>query len=291
MNEGRWGAPLKSVSCMIIENTMGFKTNYITPDIKLSVFEDELFKTEVLFEHHLLIWFISGETKIIQAGTTHVFHAGDIFLIPRNQVVTIINYPKDGRPHKAVAMHLTVEKLREFYSTLPAPANIHPIDKIYSFKNHPLLQSCFSSLLPYFELQEKFPESLAALKITEAITILRTIDPHVDGILNNFETPGKIDLEKFMESHFTFNLPLEKFGYLTGRSLSTFNRDFRKTFRVTPQKWLTRKRLEHAHYQMTEHAKKPVDIYLEVGFEDLSHFSYAFKKQFGYIPTALSRKT
>jgi AraC family transcriptional regulator, exoenzyme S synthesis regulatory protein ExsA len=153
-----------------------------------------------------------------------------------------------------------------------------------------LLKSCFASLLPYFDLQEKFPEELADLKITEAITILRTIDKTVDGMLANFETPGKIDLAQFMESHFMFNLPLEKFGYLTGRSLSSFNRDFRKRFHDTPQKWLTKKRLELAHYQLTEHARKPVDVYLEAGFEDLSHFSFAFKKHFGYPPTSLSRK-
>lgn len=269
---------------------MEFRANYITPDIKLSVFEDELFKTEVLFEHHMLIWFISGETKIIQAGATQVFNAGDIFLIPRNQVITIINYPKDGLPHKAVAMHLTVARLRDFYSKLDVKPAATVNDKIYLFKNHPLLRSCFSSLLPYFDLQEKLPENLAALKITEAITILRTIDKHVDNILANFETPGKIDLAKFMETHFMFNLPLEKFGYLTGRSLSTFNRDFRKTYNATPQKWLTKKRLELAHYQITEHGKKPVDVYLEVGFEDLSHFSFAFKKYFGYIPTRVSRR-
>ena len=146
------------------------------------------------------------------------------------------------------------------------------------------------SLIPYFDLLEKFPENLASIKITEAITILRTIDKNVDGILGNFETPGKVDLAQFMESHFMFNLPLEKFGYLTGRSISTFNRDFRKVFNVTPQKWLTKKRLELAHYQMTVHAKKPIEVYLEVGFEDLSHFSFVFKKHFGYLPTTLTRQ-
>jgi AraC-like DNA-binding protein len=268
---------------------MEFKTNYITPEIKLSVFEDELFKTEVLFEHHLLIWFISGETKIIQAGSSYVFNAGDIFLIPRNQVVTIINYPKDGLPHKAVGMHLTVERLKDFYAKQTPKQPGFVGDKIYTFRRHPLLESCFSSLLPYFEVSEKFPETLASLKITEAITILRTVDENVDGILANFESPGKIDLTNFMERHFMYNLPLEKFGYLTGRSLSTFNRDFRRTFNATPQKWLTRKRLELAHYHISQHAKRPVDIYLEVGFEDLSHFSFAFKKQFGYAPSAVIR--
>jgi len=267
-----------------------FKTKYITPEIKLSIFEDELFKTEAHFEHHMLIWFMSGESKIIQAGNTYTFNAGDIFLIPRNQVVTVVNYPKDGLPHKTVAMHLTLERLREFYAKLDVKPGPPVSDKIYQFEKHPLLQSCLASLVPYFDMQDGFPEKIASMKINEALTILRTTDQDIDSILANFETPGKVDLAKFMHSHFMFNLPLEKFGYLTGRSLSTFNRDFRKTFNETPQKWLTTKRLELAHYQISQHAKKPADVYLEVGFEDLSHFSYAFKKHFGYIPTTLVKR-
>ena len=44
----------------------------------------------------------------------------------------------------------------------------------------------------------------------------------------NFDEPGKVDLINFMERNYMFNMPLEKLGYLSGRSLSTFNRDFKK---------------------------------------------------------------
>jgi len=125
------------------------------------------------------------------------------------------------------------------------------------------------------------------LKITEAITILRTIDKGIDNFLANFEEPWKIDLVSYMEKNFMFNLPLEKFGYLTGRSLTTFKRDFSKAFNTTPQRWLTQKRLELAHYHFVEKKKKPIDVCYEVGFENLSHFSFAFKKQYGYSPTEL----
>src|SRR5258705_3073583 len=136
-------------------------------------------------------------------------------------------------------------------------------------------------------MEGQFPEDIAALKITEAISILRVIDKSVDGLLANFEQPGKIDLVSFMEKNYMFNMPLEKFGYLTGRSLTTFKRDFKNAFKSTPQRWLTEKRLELAYYQLVEKRKKPVDVYFEVGFENLSHFSYAFKKQYGYSPSVL----
>jgi AraC family transcriptional regulator, exoenzyme S synthesis regulatory protein ExsA len=269
---------------------MDFETKYINPDIKLSQFNGKFFKTEVMFDHHILVWFISGETKIIQAEATYTFNAGDIFLIPRNQLATVINYPKDGMPHKAVAMYLTKEKLKDFYSRHKAIGKVQPLQKVYSFTKHPLLESCLASLIPYFDLGENLPSTIAAIKIEEAISILRSIDKDVDGLLANFEEPGKINLTDFMARHYMFNMTMDRFGYLTGRSLATFRRDFKKAFDTTPQKWLTEKRLQLAHYQIAEKQRKPIDIYLETGFENLSHFSYAFKKHFGYPPNTLLDK-
>lgn len=265
---------------------MEYQVNYINPEIKLSNYTGKLFKTEAAFDDHLLVWLISGETKIIQADERFIFGAGNTFLIPRNQLATIINIPKDGLPHKAVAMHLSVKRLREFYGHENRKQKVAP-SRIFSFKKHPLLESCLASLIPYFEIQENFPENIASLKITEAISILTTIDMDIDSILANFEEPDKIDLAAFMDKNFMFNMPLEKFGYLTGRSLTTFKRDFNKIFNVTPQRWLTKKRLDLAHYELAEKNKKPIEVYYEIGFENLSHFSYAFKKQFGYSPTQL----
>lgn len=279
-------ALIYSIFKKIKNGSMEYKARYITEDIKLSSYDDKFFKSDILFEHHMLVWFISGETKIVQADATYFFKKGDIFLIPRNQLATIINYPKDGQPHKTVVMHLSVERLRNYYANRNVKPKPLKSPKIYSFNHHPLLESCLASLIPYFDMKD-IPADIAAIKITEAISILRTLDQEIDHVLANFEEPGKIDLADYMEKNFMFNLPIEKFGYLTGRSLTTFKRDFKRAFATTPQRWLTQKRLELAHYQFTEKKKKPIDVCYETGFENLSHFSFAFKKQFGYAPTEL----
>lgn len=86
-----------------------------------------------------------------------------------------------------------------------------------------------------------------------------------------------------------YNLPLEKFAYLTGRSLTTFKSDFKKIYNNTPGKWLMKKRLNLAHYKITTENKKANEVYLLAGFENLSHFSFAFKKAFGFSPSAINK--
>jgi AraC family transcriptional regulator, exoenzyme S synthesis regulatory protein ExsA len=265
---------------------MEYTAKYITPDIKLSSYDDKFFKSDIAFDQHMLIWFISGETKIVQAGEVRVFGKNDIFLIPRNQLATIINYPKDGMPHKTVVMHLSASFLQDFYSTVKITEGSIPSPRIIRFNPNPLLTGCLASLFPYFEM-ESLPDNLALLKMREAVTILRSIDPAIDATLANFDLPGKVELTSFMEKNFMFNMPLERFGYLTGRSLTTFKRDFRKAYGTTPQRWLTEKRLQLAHYHFVGKQQNPIDVCYEVGFENLSHFSFAFKKQFGYSPRQL----
>lgn len=253
-------------------------------EVVLTCLEEKYLKNEVMLDHHCFVRVISGELKIVTADDSKVFGAGDTILFPRRQLSTVIQYPKDNKPYKCVLIILKNDRLKKYYSNNPVKEGTERLTGINSYRQHPLLESYFASLLPYFELQTAIPEQLLKIKIEEALTILRSIDQHVDGFLADFSVPGKIDLTDFMEKNYLFNMPLEKFSHLTGRSMTTFKRDFRKIYGMTPQRWLTRKRLELAHYLLTERKQKPVQVFREAGFENLSHFSYAFKKLYGYSP-------
>lgn len=242
--------------------------------------------TEMVAEEHCIVRVISGELKVIQSNKTYVFGKDETLLFPRNQLCTLIKSDKDGLPYRAIVVKLTQDVLRAYYEQQKMRPNlISKTENIFPLAQNPLLDSFFASMLPYFDLNYKLPEDISQLKIQEAIAILRSIDKRIDNSLSDFSEPHKINLVEFMQRNYMFNMPIEKFGYLTGRSLTTFKRDFKKAFNTTPQKWLTEKRLERAYYQLTNENKKPIDVYYEVGFENLSHFSYAFKKQFGHSPT------
>jgi AraC-like DNA-binding protein len=244
--------------------------------------------TELTAEEHSVVRVLSGELKVIQAEKTYVFGAGDTHLFPRNRLALLVKSDKDGEPYRAIVVKLTHDILRSYYEAYQGEISpVYKTDHLVKLGKSPLLDSFFDSMLPYFNLEYQLPSDLSQLKIREAITILRTVDRNVDAILSDFSEPHKINLVDFMQKNFMFNMSLEKFSYLTGRSLTTFKRDFKRAFNTTPQKWLTQKRLELARFKLTEQKKKPIDIYFEVGFENLSHFSYAFKKEFGINPREL----
>ncbi|WDF78690.1 AraC family transcriptional regulator [Mucilaginibacter sp. KACC 22773] len=245
------------------------------------------YSRELILPQPALVHIVSGEMKIVTAERSHQFFAGDTVLLPRNQLGRMSKLPLEGQPCIAISVLFRRERLQHYYTANELHLKVRHSYGLKKFGEHPLLKSLFNSLQPYFGLAEALPADIAAFKVEEAIRVLRAIDCEADELLGYFEEPGKLDLVEFMEQNYKFNLPLEKFGYLTGRSLTTFKKDFKKTFNITPGKWLTQKRLELAHYQIFEQKKKPSEVYLDIGFEDLSHFSFAFKKHFGYNPTGL----
>ena len=157
-------------------------------------------------------------------------------------------------------------------------------------ENAKLLKAFIESLKPYSTNQNEIDIAFEDLKYEELLIILLKIKPELSGLVFNYAKPDKVNLGKFMLANFKFNVSLQRFAFLTGRSLSSFKRDFRAIFNDAPSHWLIQKRLEEAYYLIDKKDQKPSDIYLDVGFEDLSHFSFAFKKLFGLTPTELNEK-
>lgn len=94
----------------------------------------------------------------------------------------------------------------------------------------------------------------------------------------------KTDIEKTMLNNFQYNLKIEDFAKLCGRSLSVFKRDFNHLFNTTPYKWIKAKRLEYAKELLMESDLNVNQICFESGFINNSHFIKSFKEKFNLPP-------
>lgn len=249
------------------------------------------YSRELLLDQHALIYIFAGTLEIAYADQSRQFGPGASVIIPRNELGRLVKLPVNDEPFRSVSLLFPMETLQTFYGSLPLNQAEGKWTGHLEVNMHPLLKSFFQSLIPYFNLQDELPANLAEIKINECLTLLENFDPRVRCILAALHEPGKVDLVEFMERNFMFNLPLEKFSYLTGRSLTTFKKDFKNIFHTTPGRWLIRKRLERAYYQIVVQKQKPIDVYIDAGFENLAHFSAAFKKQFGCNASKITNLT
>ncbi len=235
---------------------------------------------------HALGYIISGETHIQTPEGTKVFGTGQIGLVRRNLLVKSIKVPPPGGEFKSINIFLGQDFLRKYW----AESKLSPVAKytgspMLILPHDPYIKGYFDSLMPYFENNAQPKPVLAEIKTTEAVELLLRSSPDLKNFLFDFSEPYKIDLENYMNRHYMYNVPAAQFARLTGRSLASFKRDFEKIFQTSPGQWLLQKRLEEAYYLIREKGRKPSNVYLDVGFENLSHFSRSFKHAFGVAPS------
>ena len=260
----------------------------VSPQILYSCYVSRNREGEQFVADHVFSYQMAGTLIITDGDKTHTFNEGDFRFIKRNHLVKFIKQPPVGGEFRSVSVHLDQETLRDFSREYSYSAEKHTdSNAIIGLQPDLFLKNYMDSLLPYQHTGLPNNKNLQDLKLKEAIMVLLQANPELKDILFDFTEPGKIDLEAFMNKNYHFNVHLKRFAYLTGRSLATFKRDFEKIFNTTPSRWLQQRRLKEAHYLIKQKRRAPSEVYLELGFEDLSHFSFAFKKAYGVAPSRI----
>lgn len=258
------------------------------PRILYSCYASRSRDGEQFVAEHLLSYQVAGTLLTHDGQQELLSQPGDLRLSTRNRLVKFTKQPPAHGEYQSLSIAFDQETLRHFSRAHGYRAEKQPPGPaLVALPNNALITSYLNSLQPYEQLAQAGNEALLTLKMQEALLLLLSANPALKNVLFDFTEPGKIDLAAFMEQNFRFNVAVSRFAYLTGRSLATFKRDFERLFQLSPSRWLLRRRLQEAHYLLTAQGKAPSEVYLEVGFEDLSHFSFAFKKAYGLAPSRL----
>lgn len=159
-------------------------------------------------------------------------------------------------------------------------------NQIYPIEVGDSLNALFISVFNYMNQGDKIPTSLVEMKFHELFYNI-ALNPKNQDLVNYFcslKQVEKSNLENIMKKNFHCDLQLKEFARLTGRSLSTFKRDFQNHFKETPGKWLNNKRLEYAKMLLQNKELNINDVCWECGFKNTSHFNSSFKEKYNYPP-------
>jgi len=125
-------------------------------------------------------------------------------------------------------------------------------------------------------LDAKFEEIMLYLIATKGVNFIYSLISNSDNSTQKFI--------QIVENNIVNKLSIKELSFLTNMSESSFKRLFKKHFKSSPGAWFREKRLEHSAFLLRNKSKRPSDIYQEVGYENLSNFTQAFKIKFGVTP-------
>jgi AraC family transcriptional regulator, exoenzyme S synthesis regulatory protein ExsA len=243
---------------------------------------------EQFIPEHFFLYLIKGKIEGFDGYRKSTLEPGQYCIARRNHLARY-SKQKDGGNFEKVVVIFDQPFLKTYQEKQQIEAARTEDNRAFiALSKNEKVPDFLQSLMPYYHGEGRLEEVVSNLKREELLTILLQTNPGLQNVLFDFGQPDKIDLEAFMNRNYKFNVKLERFAYLTGRSLSAFKRDFYAIFNTTPGQWLLQRRLQEARFLLQQKNVKVSDIYFDLGFENLSHFSFAFKKHFESSPTEIA---
>lgn len=246
------------------------------------------------FDDFLFLYVYSGEGTICVSGINHPLSKGCGWILARNEHISF----HTESFMQVVHIRISEEAVTEYLLRATSPAMTDAENEVenedinvMTVTNHVLLQGLISGIEAGVDNNFRANQPLTYLKIQECINVLTYLRPGLHNWFSRMNSLQRINLKDFVECHYQDNLPLEQLAQASGRSLSTFRRDFLKVFGTTLGKWLLTKRLEEAYVLIKEKKIKPSEFLLDLGFESFSHFSHSFKAYFGIQPSILLKES
>ena len=258
--------------------------------ISFSCIHDETLRETFSLKDHALIHLIGGVLEISGPERTITLSPGECIFVRKDCNITLAkSCSPAGEPYKAVTMVFERAFLLGYYrrsrpEITPVSA-VRPQSPLRKIPARPDVSGLFQSLLPYFWSAERPDREWADMKKTEGLRCILKTDENLYASLFDFTSRWKIDLREFMEDNFMMELPLADLANYSGRSLSAFNRDFRRIFGAPPEQWLVRRRLEYARELLRSSPIRVQDAMADAGFVNFSHFSRVYKERFGHPPS------
>lgn len=243
-------------------------------------------------EQHLLY--------VVLGGCVRLTCGRQSWTVGKNQMILLrkahsVSYEKEGSPETGLfesqLFAINDELLKDFLTT--QQVNVPPMTEELSAQVSPmsdrLVAYCWS-LAPYFNDPSQVNPGLLRLKVMELLYNVMDCSKNIFRQMLQLRQPVKADIHRVVEENYTSPISLEELAYLSGRSLSSFKRDFQGIYGEPPAKWIREKRLLKARQMLQSSRMSVADVAYSLGFENPSHFSRIFKQRYGLSPISFVEK-
>lgn len=243
------------------------------------------FTGDVLQTNHCLEIVLTGKSKVYWGDNVQQLKPYDIQfrkrgnyqIHPSKNYSALLFFMENEFIHQFLKKHIVTYSKEQFDNDL-SPFLFRSTEfikaQIEDTKNSIAISDAFSSCIVKLSLHQILLHILSKEKNKTFVTFLKFII-----------SDRKVDLSYFMEKNYTQRMELKELARQSGRSLSTFKKEFKALFGRPPLKWIINRRLEYAHYLLQNTPHSVSEISFLSGFENLAHFSKNYRIKYSKTPS------
>lgn len=258
-----------------------------SPDLFVYDFKitDDTIKTKVNLSMNMFSFLQVGKKQVHFSDASVAVNSQQSLLLKKGRWLWTELLDKEAH-YSCKLLFFSENKLKSFLAKNNTDLFQNQEDVSYfTIENDTYITSYLNSLYTLGKAPAIFTDNLLSLKFEELMVyLLNKYGNKFQAFLRSLISEEKSHFKKIVESNMYSNLKLDELAFLCNMSLSTFKRHFTSEYKMSPGKWLQDKRLQRAKDLLNGGNLKSSDIYLEVGYNNLSNFSSAFKKKFGINP-------
>ncbi|MGE6353935.1 helix-turn-helix domain-containing protein [Flavobacterium sp. NPDC079362] len=245
----------------------------------------EISRQQIILNQNIFSFLIEG-TKEVIFDDSALSIDNSRFLVMKSGNCLMTEKLSSGSDYRSVVLFFTNEILSKFIRKIElGKIESFEYKSVYAFEYDEFLKRFVYSLIDITKLSKDLQKKILEVKFEEIMLYLT--EKYGMEFLYSLTVNSDNAAQKFIhiiENSHLSKLTLKELAFLCNMSVSTFKREFEKHYSESPIKWFQNKRLEFAHYLLQQEQKNPSEVYFEVGYENLSSFTQAYKLKYGVTP-------
>ncbi|NQY30235.1 MAG: helix-turn-helix transcriptional regulator [Flavobacteriaceae bacterium] len=272
--------PVQNIPELYLERPID-NTDLFIYDFKMT---EDVIKTKVNLNMHMFSFLQEGKKQVHFSDVTVAVNNEQSLLLKKGNCLWTELLDNES-VYFCKLLFFSDKRLKEFLEKHTTQVQSNNEVPYFVIQNDSFITGYLNSLTTINAAPSVFMERLLSVKFEELLLYLISKYGVVfESYLYSLIAEKTSAFQKTIEKNTYTSLTLEEISFLCNMSLSTFKRHFISEYNISPGKWLRDKRLVKAKELLAEGNLKSSDIYLELGYNNLSNFSTAFKNKFGVSP-------
>jgi len=250
------------------------------------VSSQEISKQQIILNKNTFSFLQEGTKEVFFDNSSFSINNAQFLLMKSGHCLMTEKLSNNRKKYRSVLFFFSNEAVLKFINKFElSPTKNKDLYSTYAYDYDGFITRFVNSILDISKLSKSSQKNMLEVKFNEIMLYIlefKGVD-FIYSLIRNSDNQNQ-KFVQLIESNKLNKLTIKELSFLSNMSISTFKREFEKHFNNSPSKWFQDKRLEHAAFLLKNNSKRPSDIFEEIGYENLSNFSQAFKVKFGVTP-------